>query len=114
MAISKLKIKKKVMTEVQQNLEVAKQFMNDGITKINLNTFDETLDPNITVSTGLSPAAPIQGLENYKQIFSSFADAFPVKHFVIDEVFGVDNKVVARFTATTVFKKDDYGVKATN
>ena len=88
--------------------------MNDGIAKVDMQVFDETLDPNISVSTGLSPAAPIQGLESYKQVFSEFADAWPVKQFVIDEIFGADDKVVVRFTATAVFKKDYYGIKATN
>ncbi|MBD2681948.1 MULTISPECIES: hypothetical protein [Nostoc] len=43
--------------------------MNEGIAKVDLKVFDETLDSNITATTGLSPAAPIQELENYKQIF---------------------------------------------
>ncbi|BAY39136.1 hypothetical protein NIES2111_34860 [Nostoc sp. NIES-2111] len=102
------------MTQVEQNLAIAIQFMNEGIGKANLEIFDETLDSNIIVTTGLSPAAPIQGRENYKQIFSAFADAWPVKHFVIDDIFGVDDKVVVRFTATTVFRKDYYGIKATH
>lgn len=103
-----------MMTQAQQNIETAKRFMNEGIAKGDLQVFDETLDPNIVISTGLSPAAPIQGLESYKQTFSAFADAWPVKQFVIDEIFGVDDKVVVRFTATTIFKKDYYGIKATN
>ncbi|MBW4627785.1 MAG: ester cyclase [Brasilonema octagenarum HA4186-MV1] len=102
------------MTEELQNIEVAKRFINQGIAKANMKVFDDILDPNITVTTGLSPAASIQGIENYKQIFSSFADAWPVKHFVIDDIFGVNHKVVVRFTATSVFKKDYYDVKATN
>ncbi|BAT53138.1 hypothetical protein NOS3756_20970 [Nostoc sp. NIES-3756] len=102
------------MTQVEQNLAIAIQFMNEGIGKANLEIFDETLDSNIIVTTGLSPAAPIQGRENYKQIFSAFADAWPVKYFVIDDIFGVDDKVVVRFTATTVFWKDYYGIKATH
>lgn len=101
------------MTEVQQNIETAKYFMNEGIANANLQVFDETLDSNITVLTGLSPATPIQGRDSYKQIFSAFADAWPVKQFVIDDIFGVDDKVVVRFTATAVFKKDYYGIKAT-
>ncbi|MDF5728400.1 MAG: ester cyclase [Rhizonema sp. PD38] len=102
------------MTEVHQNIQVAKQFINEGIAKGNLKAFDETIEPNIPVTTGLSPAEPIQGIENYKQIFSKFADSWPVEYFVIDDIFGVDDKVVVRFTAKTIFKKDYYGVKATN
>ena len=102
------------MSQVQQNIETAKQFMHEGIATANMQVFDETLDPDITVITGLSPAAPIQGRESYKQIFTAFADAWPVKQFVIDEIFGVDDKVVVRFTATAIFKEDYYGVQATN
>jgi predicted ester cyclase len=102
------------MSQVQQNIETAKRFMNEGIATANMQVFDEILDPDITVTTGLSPAAPIQGRENYKQIFTAFADAWVVKQFVIDDIFGADDKVVVRFTATTVFQKDYYGVPATN
>lgn len=102
------------MSSPEKNLETAKRFMNDGIGPADLSVFDETLDANITVETGLSPAGPIEGLENYKNVFAGFADAFPVRKFVVDEIFGVDDKVVVRFTATAVFKKDYYGVKATN
>lgn len=102
------------MSQVEKNLETAKRFMNDGIGAADLKVFDEALDENITVETGLSPAEPIRGLENYKNVFAGFADAFPARKFVIDEIFGVDDKVVVRFTATAVFKKDYYGVPATN
>ncbi|MBD2240314.1 ester cyclase [Aulosira sp. FACHB-113] len=95
-------------------MAIALRFMNEGIAKADLQVFDETIDPNIQVTTGLSPTAPIQGLDSYKQIFANFADAWPVKHFVIDDIFGVDEKVVVLFTATAIFKKDYYGVKATN
>jgi len=102
------------MNNTEMNLEVAAHFMNNGIGLADLSVFDETLDPQVMVETGLSPAGPIEGLENYKNIFAGFADAFPVDKFVIDEIFGADEKVVVRFTATAVFKKDYYGVKATN
>lgn len=102
------------MTQVAQNMAIALRFMNEGIAKADMQVFDETIDPNIQVTTGLSPTAPIQGLDSYKQIFANFADAWPVKHFVIDDIFGVDEKVVVLFTATAIFKKDYYGVKATN
>jgi len=101
------------MITLSEQLTLAKQFMLEGIAKADLAVFDAVLDPNITVITGLSPAGPIVGLEQYKQVFSGFADAWPVKEFILDDLFGVQDKVVARFTATCVFKKDYYGVPAT-
>ena len=102
------------MTEVEKNIEIAKRFIGDGIGKGDLSVFDETIDPQIVVETGLSPAGPIDGLENYKNIFAGFADAFPVREFVIDEIFGTNDKVVVRFTANAVFKKAYYGIEPTN
>lgn len=102
------------MDNTTKNIEAAKHFIVDGIGKGNTAVFDETVDQAVVVETGLSPAAPIEGLENYKNVFAGFADAFPVIEFVVDEIFAAEEKVVARFSATAVFKKDYYGVSATN
>jgi len=102
------------MATLQQQIAIAQRFMNEGIAKADMAVFDAVLDPDITVITGLSPSGPIIGLENYKQVFSGFAEAWPVKEFTIDDIFGVQDKVVVRFTAITVFKKDYYGIAATN
>lgn len=102
------------MSDTQRNIAIAERFMTEGIGKADLSAFDQALDLNITVETGLSPAAPLRGLPTYKSVFAGFADAWPVKNFVIDEIFGAGDKVVVRFTATAVFRKDYYGVKATH
>lgn len=96
----------------EANHAIGLRFARDGIGKGDLAVFDELVDADVCVTTGLSPTAPIRGREAYKQIFADFADAWPVRDFVIDESFAADNKVVVRFTATTVFLKDYYGVKA--
>lgn len=96
------------------NLATALRFANEGLGKANMQVFDELVDPNIVVTTGLSPQGPIRGRDAYKKVFEGFADAWPVTQFTIDESFAVGDKVVVRFTATTVFKKDYYGVKANN
>lgn len=103
-----------VMENTTKNIEVTKRFIIDGIGKGNTHVFDDSVDSAVIVETGLSPAAPIQGLDNYKNIFSGFADAFPVIKFVIDDIFAVEEKVVVRFSATAIFKKDYYGISATN
>ena len=95
------------------NIAITRQFMEEGIGKGDLRAFDAALASDIVVETGLSPAGPIIGLGAYKQTFAAFADAWPVKKFVIDEIFGAENKVVVRFTATAVFRKDYYGLQAT-
>ncbi len=96
------------------NLQTALHFVRDGLGNAELSVFDRCLDPEIVVTTGLSPTAPIQGLEAYKAVFAGFAAAWPVSKLTIDESFATGDKVVVRFTATTIFKNDYYGVKANN
>ncbi|MBD2105274.1 hypothetical protein [Leptolyngbya sp. FACHB-261] len=45
---------------VQQNIAVATRFMNDGIAIADMSVFDETLDPDITVTTALLRQACIR------------------------------------------------------
>ena len=95
------------------NIALARRYMEDGIGRADFAAFDETLAPDIVVETGLSPAGPIEGLAAYKKVFAEFADAWPVRKFVLDEIFDAGDQVVARFTATAAFTKDYYGVPAT-
>lgn len=99
--------------EESTNLAIAKRFVTEGLGKADMRAFDACIDPNVVVTTGLSPKEPIRGCAAYKQVFAGFADAWPVSKFSIDEIFAAGDKVVVRFTATTVFRKDYFGVKAT-
>jgi ketosteroid isomerase-like protein len=98
----------------EANLAAARRFATEGLGRASMRAFDDLVDADIVVTTGLSPKAPIRGREAYKQVLAGFADAWPVIDFVIDESFAAGDKVVIRFTATAVFRKDYYGVKANN
>jgi ketosteroid isomerase-like protein len=96
------------------NLAIATRFVTEGLGKADMKAFDDLIDPNVVVTTGLSPKEPIRGSAAYKQVFAAFADAWPASKLAIEESFAAGDKVVVKFTATTVFKKDYYGVKATH
>lgn len=93
-------------------LEVGLRFAREGLGQARMAAFDELLSPDIVVTTALSPQGPIRGLEAYKQVFAGFADAWPLIDFSIDDSFAAGERVVVCFTATAVFRKDYYGVKA--
>ncbi|UFP96660.1 ester cyclase [Gloeobacter morelensis] len=93
--------------------DLAYTFIAEGIAKADLTIFDALLAEDIVVETGLSPAEPIRGREAYKAIFAQFADAWPVQRFEIHAVVAEGNLVAIQFTATALFEKDYYGVKAT-
>lgn len=71
------------------------------------------LNEKIVATTGLSPTGPIHGREAYKQAFLEFAQAFPSKNLTIDEIFGLEDRVVARFTTVVTHAQDYFGVAAT-
>jgi ketosteroid isomerase-like protein len=96
------------------NLAIAKRFVTEGLGKADKKAFDELIDPNVVVTTGLSPKEPIRGRAAYKQVFAGFADAWPASKLAIEEIFAAGDKVVVKFTATTVFDKDYFGVEATH
>lgn len=94
------------------NLDIARRFVEQGLGLADMAVFDQCLDPDIVVTTALSPQGPIQGLAAYKAVFAGFADAWPVSSMVINDIFSAGDRVVVNFTATTVFRKDYYGVPA--
>ena len=98
--------------EPHANLAIARRFVEHGIAKADASVFDECVDRDVVVTTGLSPAEPIRGRDAYKAVFAGFADAWPVRRFEVTDAFAVADRVVVRFTATTVFTKDYYGVPA--
>ncbi len=97
----------------QSPREIAERFIRDGIGKADPAVFDELLAEAVVVETGLSPRGPIEGREAYKEVFFPFAEAWPVRGFVVHQ-FNTDcDTVVVEFTPMAVFAKDYYGVKAT-
>ncbi|WP_298144460.1 ester cyclase [Flavobacterium sp.] len=98
----------------EKNLETAIKFVDEGLNKGNLSAFDECVDQNVVVQTGLKPTGPINGLEEYKSIFSNFLKAWPQVDFTIDESFAVNDKVVIRFNSINHFKGEFFGLKPTN
>lgn len=96
------------------NTDIVQRFAAGFLGRADLSVADETIDQAVVVHTGLSPAEPIRGREAYKQVLSSFADAFPVGRMEIHEILdaGAD-RMLLRFTAHATHAKDYYGVAAT-
>ena len=97
------------------NVTVARRFVEEFLGGTNPAAFDELVDPNVVAYTGLKPDGPIQGGEQYKQIFGAFSAAFPEVSMTIEDIFpAADDRVVVRFDAVAVHKGDLFGIKATN
>lgn len=103
-------------TELEnQNLIVARTFIEQFLGKGDLSVAEKVLDENVQAITGLKPTGSIDGREEYKQVFSSFYDAFvPVTDLAIEDIFAASDRVVVRFRSQQKHIKDFFGIAATN
>ncbi|MDX2273419.1 MAG: ester cyclase [Cyanobacteriota bacterium] len=103
------------MTEqTRTNLEVARQFVEGYLGHGNLSIAPQVLDNRVQVFTGLKPSGPIDGIEEYVQVFGSFREAFPqVEPLKILDIFATDERVVVRFQSVQQHTKDFFGMAAT-
>lgn len=98
----------------KQNLAISLKFFNEFLGKGDLSVAEEVLDESVQAITGLKPNGPIDGSEEYKQIFSGFFEAFPpVSPLEIEDIFAVDDRVVCRFRSVQKHAKDYFGIAAT-
>jgi predicted ester cyclase len=99
----------------EHNLTVARAFIKRFLGKGDLSVADRVLDENVQAITGLKPDGPINGREQYKQLFSAFFEAFPpVSELIIEDMFAANDRVVVRFRSEQRHAKDFFGVAATN
>jgi predicted ester cyclase len=104
------------MTEVEnRTLEIAHRFVEQFLGKGDMSLAEELLSDDVQVITGLKLDGPIDGIEEYKQIFASFYDAFPpVADLVIEDSFATSDRAVVRFKSFQKHEKDFFGVPKTN
>jgi predicted ester cyclase len=106
------------MTELEtQNLAVARLFVEQFLGKGDMSIAEKVLDENVQATTGLKPDGPIDGREQYKQIFSAFFDAFPPVpdvELTIEDMFAANDRIVVRFRSVQTHAKAFFGVAATN
>jgi len=101
----------------EQNLAIARIFIEQFLGKGDITVAADVLDENVQAITGLKPDGPIDGREAYKQVFSAFFDAFPpIPGFemMIEDMFAADDRVVVRFRSVQKHAKEFFGVTATN
>ncbi len=95
----------------EANLLIARKFIEEFLGQGKMELAEELLDQNIQVITGLEPTGAIVGIEEYKQVFSGFLDAFPpVEPLRIEDIFAAGDRVVVRFKSFQKHAKDYYGI----
>lgn len=96
---------------------VVRRFVEEFLGRGNLMAADETAHAHIQGITGLKPAGPIDGREEYKATIAAFVDAFPAEAplRIIDQFASADGmRVVTRFQSRQRHAQAFFGVAATN
>jgi steroid delta-isomerase-like uncharacterized protein len=76
-------------------------------------TIYELLAPNAVLTGTNGPKQQIHGPEEFAAFAKQIRSAFSATEFIVEDVFGVDDKVVARWSATMTHNGDGLGVPPT-
>jgi steroid delta-isomerase-like uncharacterized protein len=76
-------------------------------------TIYELLAPNALLTGQTGSQEEIHGPEEFVAFAEKIRSAFPDTDIVVEDAFAVDDKVVARWSATMTHKGDGFGVPAT-
>lgn len=100
------------------NLRIARAFVMEGLAGGDMTAFDRYVAPDVWVSTGLKPGAPITSRDEYKAVISAtLRKALSPKNAdlsINDALVTTDGRVIIRFTAHADHIGELDGVPATN
>jgi ketosteroid isomerase-like protein len=107
-----------VSAEVQKaNAAVVRAFVEQGLGRGDLTAFDRFVAPDVWVSTGLKPGAPITSRDEYKNVVAStLAVALSPDNATLDIeelLTTTDGRIIVRFIARADHTGDLYNVPAT-
>ena len=97
------------------NVTIARRFVEGVLGGQNPAAFDEIVDENIRVSTGLKPDADIRGKKDYLTILTKFGSAFTNGRLTITDIFASadGDRVVVMFEAYATHTGEMFGVSST-
>lgn len=98
-----------------ENVRLARRFVEGVLGGADPAAFDELVDENVWVSTGLKPDAPIIGKAEYGRVLgSTLGKAFSDGAMKIEDIVEtVDGRVLVRFLASAVHSGELYGIAPT-
>lgn len=97
------------------NITIARRFIEGVLGGQNPAAFDEIVDENIRISTGLKPNGFIEGKQEYRSILTKFGSAFTNGRLTITDIFASADgeRVVVMFDAYATHTGEMFGVSPT-
>jgi len=100
------------MDEQARNAAVARRFVEGVLARGDMAVFDEVVDDDIVVTSGISPFAPMVGKEAFRRGLGALA-AFSNGDLTIEDILAVEDRAVVRYRAHGDHTGDQLGVPPT-
>lgn len=101
------------MTESEDNLVRARRFIEEALGAGDMSVFDELVDDEVVVHSGISPFAAMRGKEAFRTGLGSLG-AFSFEDFALEDLLAVEDRVIARYRAHATHTGDQLGVPASH
>jgi steroid delta-isomerase-like uncharacterized protein len=95
------------------NISLMKRWYREVWRESKNETIYELLAPDAVLTGQTGPQEEIHGPEEFAAFAARIRNAFPDTDIVVEDAFGIDDKVVARWSATMTHSGDGLGVPAT-
>ena len=99
--------------ERADNAAVARRFIEEVLAGGDMRAFDELVDENIVVNSGMRPLAPMVGREDFREGLGTLGAFSNAGELVIEDLLAVEDRVVARYRVQADHTGDQLGVPAT-
>lgn len=98
---------------IQKNVLFIRQLFEELVNQDDLSRYEEFFAKNVLVH-GPASNQKIRGLAETKKIDASYVKAYPGKQFLIEEIFGYDDRVIVRWVCHGKHKEKYKGVLPKN
>ena len=98
---------------VQENVALMRRWFKEVWNEGRTQTVYDLLAPDAVAIGQLEDGSPLRGPAEFASFVERTRGAFPDIKVVVEDVFGADDKVVLRWSATMTHRGDDLGVPAT-
>lgn len=96
----------------EHNVDLVRRGIEDILNRGDYAVADELFTPDFVFHTP-AQAEPFYGPDGFKQYVAMIRAAFPDIRFTIEEIFGTDDKVVARWSARLTHHGEFFGLPPT-
>ncbi len=99
---------------VAENVSASRRWFDELWNKKNTAIIYELMSPNGVAVGQDMPGVEIRGPRAFEEFFNRLHGAFPDMKLKLEDIFGVDDKVVIRWSATMTHTGDTLGMPATH